>query len=237
MRNYFYYDILDSTMREYKLLKEFSDEPLCMRAGTQKTGFGRANHIWLSPPGGLWFTFDYENNISLPSFALYLGFCIHQCLQSLFEPLKGKLQIKWTNDIIFSNRKLGGILCNYQPAKRTYIAGIGLNTNNDIDSELGKFGAVSLKSILDFEVSNNDLCRLIIKSVEDNCRYMEDKNSYIDYCNARLFGKGRFALLEMGGINIEAEIMEIDSNGALLVRNEKGELISMHTGSILQFLD
>ena len=26
MRNYFYYDILDNTMREYKLLKELSDE-------------------------------------------------------------------------------------------------------------------------------------------------------------------------------------------------------------------
>ncbi len=41
----------------------------------------------------------------------------------------------------------------------------------------------------------------------------------------------------MGGINIAAEIMEIDSNGALLIRNGKGELLAMHTGSILQFLD
>ncbi|HOE54968.1 MAG TPA: biotin--[acetyl-CoA-carboxylase] ligase [Candidatus Cloacimonas acidaminovorans] len=237
MRNYFYYDILDNTMREYNFLKELCEEPLCVRAGAQNEGLGRANHIWLSPSGGLWFTFDYENNRSLPSFALYLGFCIHQCLQSLFEPLQGKLQIKWTNDIIFSNRKLGGILCNYQPAKRTYIAGIGLNTNNEIDAELGKFGAISLKDILGFEVSNDELCRLIIKSVEDNCRFMENKKTYIDYCNAHLFGKGRFALLEMGGINIEAEIIEIDSNGALSIRNEKGELIAVHTGSILQFLD
>ncbi|MBP9037689.1 MAG: hypothetical protein KBG38_07975, partial [Candidatus Cloacimonas sp.] len=75
------------------------------------------------------------------------------------------------------------------------------------------------------------------KSVEDNCRFMENKKTYIDYCNAHLFGKGRFALLEMGGINIEAEIIEIDNNGALSIRNEKGELIAMHTGSILQFLD
>jgi len=72
MRNYFYYDLLDSTMLEYKRLKELNAEPLCVQAKTQNDGFGRANHIWLSPPEGLWFTFDYENNRTLPSFALYL---------------------------------------------------------------------------------------------------------------------------------------------------------------------
>ena len=192
----------------------------CVRAGAQNEGLGRANHIWLSPSGGLWFTFDYENNRSLPSFALYLGFCIHQCLESLFEPLQGKLQIKWTNDIIFSNRKLGGILCNYQPAKRTYIAGIGLNTNNEIDAELGKFGAISLKDILGFEVSNDELCRLIIKSVEDNCRFMENKKPILIIA-MHIFLERTLCLTGNGGINIEAEIIEIDSNGALSIRNEK----------------
>ena len=225
MRNYYYYDKLDSTMLEYQRLKEVNDLPLAVRAGTQKDGVGRANRIWLSPPGGLWFTFDYEYNKSLPSFALYMGFCIHQCLESLFEPLQGKLQIKWTNDIIFSERKLGGILCHYQPIKRTYIIGVGLNTNNEIDSELGKFGATNLKSILGFEVSNSMLCHQIIKTVEDNCKYMENVVSYLTYCNENLFGRGKLALIEMGGINIEAEILGIDHNGALMVRNNWGELI------------
>jgi BirA family biotin operon repressor/biotin-[acetyl-CoA-carboxylase] ligase len=237
MRNYFYYDLLDSTMLEYKRLKELNAEPLCVQAKTQNDGFGRANHIWLSPPGGLWFTFDYENNRTLPSFALYLGFCIHQCLQSLFVTLKDKLQIKWTNDIIYSGYKLGGILCHYYQDRRMYIAGVGINTNNEIDSELGKFGAICLKDILGFEVSNKELCRLIIKTVEDNCVYMDEQSSYLNYCNDYLFGKGRIALLETGGTNLEAEIIEIDESGALLTRNEKGELITVHTGSILKFLN
>lgn len=237
MRNFYYYDKLDSTMLEYHRLKEINDRPLAVRVGTQDDGIGRANHIWLSPPGGLWFTFDYEYTKALPSFSLYLGFCIHKCLISLFEPLNGKLKIKWTNDIIYGGRKLGGILCHYLAGKRTYVIGIGLNTNNEIDSELGKLGATNLKDVLGFEISNSELCRQIIFSVEDNCKYMEDEMVYLTYCNENLFGRDRRALVESGGINIEAEITGIAPSGALLIRNDWGDLISVHTGSIIDFLD
>jgi len=66
---------------------------------------------------------------------------------------------------------------------------------------------------------------------------MDEQSSYLNYCNDYLFGKGRIALLETGGTNLEAEIIEIDESGALLTRNEKGELITVHTGSILKFLN
>ena len=79
MRNYYYYDKLDSTMLEYQRLKEVNDLPLAVRAGTQKDGVGRANRIWLSPPGGLWFTL-IMNIINLYLLLPYIWACIHQCL-------------------------------------------------------------------------------------------------------------------------------------------------------------
>ncbi|MDD4310712.1 MAG: biotin--[acetyl-CoA-carboxylase] ligase [Candidatus Cloacimonetes bacterium] len=236
MRKYYYYDELDSTMSEYLRLKESIDSPIVVRAATQKDGIGRANHIWLSPPGGLWFTFDLYLEHSVPSFALYVGFCIHECLLSLFVNLQNKLKIKWTNDIIYDDHKLGGILCRYVPAKKTYTIGIGLNTNNAIDKNLGKFGAVSLKDIIGFDVSNRYLCQSLIESIESKDKNLSSDLSYLTYCNENLFGKGRWARIELGGLTIEAEVIGIDINGALIIRKDMGEYISIHTGTILDFI-
>ncbi len=236
MRDFYYYEKLDSTMNEFLRLKEINGNPLAVMADSQKDGIGRADHVWLSPPGGLWFTFDLLLDKSIPSFALYAGFCVHHCLENLFSPLKGRLLIKWTNDIILDERKLGGILCRYQSTKKTYTIGIGLNTNNAINPALGKFGAISLKDALGFEVDNRHLCAALIDSMESNCTVSLENMEYLTYCNHHLFGKERKALLETGGLTFTAEVMGIDQSGALLLRKELGEYINLHTGSILEFI-
>ena len=236
MRNFYYYDRIDSTMTEYMRLKELSTEPICVRAGTQNDGVGRGDHVWLSPQGGLWFTFDLYYPKSTPSFALFTGCCIHKTLSELFSPLKGKLMIKWTNDILYEGKKLIGILCRHQPSRNLYTIGIGFNTNNDIDPNLGKFGAVSLRSILGFETSNDYLCKTLINAMEDNCLRNCTETQYLSYCNNFLFGKNRWASIEISGIEIKAEIIGVDPTGALMVRKEMGEYISVHTGSIIELL-
>ncbi|MDD2231181.1 MAG: biotin--[acetyl-CoA-carboxylase] ligase [Candidatus Cloacimonetes bacterium] len=237
MRSFYYYDKIDSTMNEFLRLKDISPELICVRAGTQNDGIGRNDHVWISPPGGLWFTFDVVHATSTPSFALFVGFCIHHCLGMLYEPLKNELKIKWANDIIFEGKKLGGILCRYQPSKNLYTIGIGLNTNNEINPNLGKFGAVSIKQVLGFEVSNSFLCRALIKEIEGQCQHISANSNYLTYCNNHLFGKDRWAHIEISGLEIKAEILGIDNSGALLVRKEMGEFISVHTGSIIDFID
>ncbi|MDY0152897.1 MAG: biotin--[acetyl-CoA-carboxylase] ligase [Candidatus Cloacimonas sp.] len=237
MRSYFYYDKLDSTMNEYQRLKELNDGLMAVRAGTQDDGIGRADHLWLSPPGGLWFSFDVHYDHNIPSFALFTGYCLHRCLEQMFSPLQGKLKIKWTNDIMYNDNKLGGILCRYQPSKQLYTIGIGINTNNTIDAKLGKFGALSLSSILGHEISNPFLYRALIKSIEGSSSMMGNELAYLTYCNEHLFGKNRWAIVEMGGLKVKVEIIGINNSGALIIRKEMGEFITMHTGSILEFLE
>lgn len=237
MRNFYYYDKIDSTMNEYLRLKELSSDPICVRAGTQNDGVGRGDHIWLSPYGGLWFTFDIQYAKPTPSFALFTGCCIHSTMQQLFSPLAGKLMIKWTNDLMYDGKKLVGILCRHQPSRNLYTIGIGINTNNDIAPDLGKFGAISLKDILGFEIANDYLCKTLIKAVEDQCQQISNSTSYLAYCNDNLFGKNRQAKLEICGIEMQAEIIGVDPTGALGVRKEMGEYISVHSGSIIELLD
>lgn len=77
-RSYFYYDELDSTMQEHKRLQDCCDGLICVRTGTQDDGKGRGEKIWLSPPEGLWFTFDLKNTEVVPSFSLFIGYCLHR---------------------------------------------------------------------------------------------------------------------------------------------------------------
>lgn len=237
MRNYFYYEQSDNTMIEYQKLKELYDIPIAVRTGTQRSGIGRADHIWLSPPGGLWFSFDIHLPYSLPSFALYTGACLHKGLIRLFSSLQGHLSLKWTNDLMYDQQKLGGILCRYNQRNSLYQIGMGINTNNSIDPELGKFGAVALKDILGFKIDNEWLCRLLINEIERHLREGGNELSFLTYCNDNLFGKGRWAVVEMGGLKTPAEILGIDTSGALLIRKKMGEYNRVHTGSILYFLD
>lgn len=231
-RKFFYYDKLDSTMQAYIRLKEDHTGLLCVRAGTQKDGKGRDENIWLSPEDGLWFTFDVKTNVLNPSFALYIGYCVHRELITLFAPLEEKLTIKWPNDIIYDGKKVCGILCKSRAGH--YVVGIGLNSNNNIDEKLGKFGAINLKNILGFEVSNEKLCRNIVAAVDRYDRLLSHPISYITYCNENLFGKNHIARIDQYGDIYDAEILGIDLNGALIVRKESGETINIHSGSILE---
>ena len=230
-RSFFYYDVLDSTMQEYQRLKDHHKGLMSIRCGEQDDGVGRDKHIWLSPRGGLWFTFDIKYSGFVPSFGLFTGYCVHRELCRLFSPLGDKLQIKWTNDIIYDGKKLGGLLCKSHPG--TYTIGIGLNTNNEIDSALGKFGATSLKSILGCDVSNEHLCYNLIESVERNVKLLDHEITYITYCNEHLFGKDCLAMIDVGTEPFEAELLGIDLKGALIVRKKMGEILNLSTGSIL----
>lgn len=230
-RSFFYYDALDSTMLEYQRLQEYHSNLICVRTATQKEGTGRNNKIWYSPPGGLWFTFDLLYTDLIPSFALFVGYCLHRELSNLFAPLNGKLQIKWTNDIMYEGKKLGGALCMHHPGR--YTIGIGINTNNDIDPALGKFGAISLGRILDCEISNEKLCYNIIAAVESQEKLLAHSITYITYCNENLFGKNCLAEIDDGAQAYQAEILGIDLRGALIIRKSMGEIVNLHSASIL----
>lgn len=231
IRSFFFYDVLDNTMLEYQRLQEVQNGLICVRAGTQADGVGRSDKAWLSPPGGLWFTFDFEYPDLVPSFGLYVGYCIHRALSDEFNPLQGKLQIKWTNDIMYMGKKLGGLLCKHIGNK--YYIGIGINTNDEIDASLGKFGAVSMKEILGFEVSNEELCRTLISAVEEHSKVLAHDITYITYCNEHLFGRNQMASIDVGTVPYDAEILGIDLHGALIIRKKMGEIVNLHSGSIM----
>lgn len=97
----------------------------------QTAGRGRHGRTWQSPPGsGLCLSMAYtftERPANLPALTLAMGLGAVETMQAL--SITG-IQLKWPNDLVFMDGKLGGILTETQAQAGesvTVVTGIGLN--------------------------------------------------------------------------------------------------------------
>ncbi|RJP76687.1 MAG: biotin--[acetyl-CoA-carboxylase] ligase [Candidatus Zixiibacteriota bacterium] len=120
------------------LFLEGAPEGTIVVAQTQTSGRGRRERFWDSQPGkGLWMSTllvpgGPEEHWSWVSF--WSGIAARKAALELlnrageFEP--GRLRLKWPNDLLLDNRKLGGILAEKTSDRKgnsAIVLGVGLN--------------------------------------------------------------------------------------------------------------
>ncbi len=118
----------------------------------QTAGRGRRGRTWVAPPGGaiclsLSWTFR-EVPADLGALSLVIGVCSLRALAAL--RVEGA-RLKWPNDLLVEDRKLGGILIELRAESAgpaCVVIGVGLNV---------ALGAPLLKSIADGGVAATDL--------------------------------------------------------------------------------
>ena len=114
-------------------------------ADHQTDGRGRRKRRWISAPGsGLCLSLKYSFHTvpaNLPALTIALGVDVVRCLDRLGQ---SGVQLKWPNDLLIGDSKLGGILTETQSRDGqalSVIAGIGINidvpevTGNALQSE------------------------------------------------------------------------------------------------------
>lgn len=97
----------------------------------QTAGRGRRGRTWLAPPGGsicLSFSWTFKD---VPEGLSALGLVIGVCeLRALRELGMTHAKLKWPNDVLVDDRKLGGVLIELraeQGGPACVVVGIGLN--------------------------------------------------------------------------------------------------------------
>jgi len=132
----------------------------------QTAGRGRLGKIWQSPPGsGLCLSAAYtfaEQPENLPALTLALGLGVMDALNELGA---SGVELKWPNDLVALDGKLGGILTEVQQQSAgtaTVVTGIGVNVNlkgsADIDMVNGwARQVVDLESICNFQPSHDEI--------------------------------------------------------------------------------
>ena len=117
-------------------------------AEQQNSGRGRNNRKWVSPFGqNIYLSLAWRSNLTfsdIEGLSLAIGV---QVAESLEELTKEKIKIKWPNDLLINEKKLGGILIETSSDGKDaleIIIGIGINVfmQNKDTMKLIKIGRV-----------------------------------------------------------------------------------------------
>ena len=133
------------------------------------------------------------------------------------------LFIKWPNDILADNKKIGGILIenSIKSGGEIYsVIGIGLNVNQKEFGDLVK--ASSLAVIMNEEFDKDAIMTTIVENLKRNVAVLLNKDSsriWQDY-HAKLYKKGIPMPFEKNGVKFMGIIKEICQKGEIRVQLE-----------------
>jgi len=131
---------------------------LVVLADVQTHGRGRQGRSWIAPPGtGLTFSLLRRPAVGAPEsvrWTLLAGVSVIEATEELLPDI----WLKWPNDIMVGDRKLGGILCERSPSEGrlpdALIIGIGLNLSPPPEGWQGELGdrATSIQELIEGQV-------------------------------------------------------------------------------------
>lgn len=106
--------------------------PLWVTARQQTAGRGRRGNEWTSLPGNLHATLllaDPAPPDHAPELSFVAALAVHDAIIDCAPALRGKLSLKWPNDILCGGAKLTGILIEGEgiAGKLVVVVGIGAN--------------------------------------------------------------------------------------------------------------
>ncbi|MDD5255151.1 MAG: biotin--[acetyl-CoA-carboxylase] ligase [Candidatus Omnitrophica bacterium] len=214
-----------------------ASEGTAVVAEAQTKGRGRLGRQWSSPKyKGIYMSLILRPDLPpLYTPVLTLLVAVGVC-RAIKEVAGLDAKIKWPNDIFLNNKKLGGILTELNAEMditRFVVAGLGLNVNND-----GKSlppGATSLYEHSGAHVSRAELLREIFRKIEEDYGRLQRSGSadVIDQWRAYSTTLGRRVRIVSSQQHLEGEAVDVDLDGALLLRLDSGVHTKITSGDIV----
>src|SRR5260370_35331087 len=170
-----YRRIRSTNQTAYRLAQQSAPEWTVVVADVQTKGRGRERKTWESPKGGLWFSILLRPTIPTLRLPLLQFLAAIATREALENETGASVKLKWPNDLVLGNAKLGGILIESKTlADRISFAflGIGLNINQS-NAKL-PVEAISLRLV--FGKQHDP--RLLLRAILDQMR-----SSYADLNN------------------------------------------------------
>lgn len=202
------------------------EEPGLVVVGDVQThGKGRSARDWASPEGGLWASVLLEVEIPARLRGLTPLAVGCACCRAL-DDLGADVQLRWPNDLMRSDAKLGGLLVEARSEGEqltSLVAGMGINVTNEPPVD-------EAANLADLSVTRDDLLEAILErlpSMETALRRGEtDRICRVFMEHA--WGMGREMRLD--GDPVVPKDVAVD--GALIVEAPDGEVSVHRTGSL-----
>jgi BirA family transcriptional regulator, biotin operon repressor / biotin---[acetyl-CoA-carboxylase] ligase len=229
-----------SHARRWELATPAAQTPPALFVTDQQTqGRGRGNHRWFSGPGAL--TFSILAPRPLPLDSPWSGLIPLAMADSVCEAIGSRCQtecsIKWPNDIMLDDRKLGGILIE-SPDSRWMVAGIGLNVNND-SGEIDR--AISLIDRCGHSIDRVPLLTEIVSQAIAHLQAMAGtgdsvdcqwKSALLKRCRRRDWLRNKFVSCHSGGDAMGGMAAGLAEDGSLMLQLVNGSTKSVRSGQI-----
>lgn len=237
-----WFDTIDSTNDQLKKLA-ISGAPhgTVLVAGHQTKGRGRMGRSFHCPKEkGLYLSALLRPNC--PAEALmHLTCAAAIAAEDAIELVTGfRPSVKWINDLVAQNKKLGGILTELSVDTKTGIAqsaviGIGINCNQaqqDFPLELQDI-AISLQTVTGSPVSIDRLAAALITSLQTCASTLLSKKSGIMAKYRRdCITLGRDIAVLQGDAKRYGTAQDINEDGSLIVRFQDGIVESVCSGEV-----
>ncbi len=225
-------DAIDSTNTYLKGLmqSETVEDFTVVTADHQKYGRGQMGSKWTSEPGmnlimsvlKLFDDFQAHEQFSL---VICVSLAVVDALKSFEIP---DLSIKWPNDIMSGNRKIGGILIENSlkgPKIKSAVIGVGLNVNQTEFVDLPNASSMKLCAGQHFEV--NEVLDAVLRNLRQGFETYEKKGPTAQWAlyEEHLFGKDRkYTFLTDGDQRVVGKIRGVSAEGKLQITLENGAL-------------
>jgi BirA family transcriptional regulator, biotin operon repressor / biotin---[acetyl-CoA-carboxylase] ligase len=198
-------------------------------ARSQTAGRGSRGRSWTSPPGGLWLSvLSRPAAAGLELVSLRAGLAVAEALGRLGAG--DRIRLKWPNDLMLDDRKVGGILCEarWQGAALAWIViGLGLNVENRPPAELAG-RASRVREVLP-DVTVEALVAPAVAAVRevDAAAGLLTDREHARFA-ARDWLRGRSILEPVAGTPAG-----VADDGALLVRRGDGTTAAVRAGTVV----
>ena len=234
-----YFDAISSTNDLAKeLAMAGAPHGTILIADRQTGGRGRMGRSFLSPGGmGVYLSVLLRPQCA-PTELMHLTCAVAVAMCDAVEAAAGfRPGIKWTNDLVYDKHKLGGILTelSFGSSMDYAIAGIGINCcqqEEDFDPTIRQI-ASSLTMAAEKPISRSHLAA-------EMCRTLWEMDNKLISGKEQLMQRYRENCITLGqDISVVRQdsvqhgyALDIDENGALIVRMEDGGISTVNSGEV-----
>ena len=220
------YDEIDSTNDEAKRIEGIEDFHIFI-SEKQTKGRGRHGKKWSSPnTGNIYMTISTNQNTSqISPISLISALICKKAIDKLIR--KSSIMLKWPNDILFNDKKIGGILVETEINKENIKTIIGIGINLNINKEESWWGDLSKFAL---ESKRNELINLILAeflNIFDNSydNWVDDWKKSCMHINKEI------EIFDGEHLQKKAIFKDIDAQGNAVIESNEGEEV-FATGQI-----
>jgi BirA family biotin operon repressor/biotin-[acetyl-CoA-carboxylase] ligase len=239
-REIFFYEKVGSTNTVASNLAEEVAEGTVIIADTQEKGRGRLGRVWVSPPGeNIYMSIILQPQIETKDATLITIMAAVASANALRKITGLNISIKWPNDLMCHERKIGGILTELKTDQKGIlfsVIGIGINVNTDIDAfpEDVREIATSVKNETGKLFLREEIVAEILNEIHNWYMILKAMKREVLLAEwQRLTSTlGKEVIVVIGQETYKGFAEAIDDEGMLILRLPSEEMKRIHSGDV-----